>query len=128
MTSEWEFETYSDSQMQKRSTHEDYLMRILIVVTLTIAFAVIHPVISSAQEVAQELQPDRQGVVGIPLVILGRDVPEDLVGATEKIFEGFVGIPYIGGGTENWTPYVMALIFLLFRPQGLFGEKIIDRV
>ncbi len=64
------------------------------------------------------------GFTSIPGAIVGGL----LVGATEKIFEGFVGIPYIGGGTENWTPYVMALIFLLFRPQGLFGEKIIERV
>ncbi len=71
----------------------------------------------------------------LPVLILGgfTSVPGAivgglLVGATEKIFEGFVGIPHIGGGTENWTPYVMALIFLLFRPQGLFGERIIERV
>ncbi len=64
------------------------------------------------------------GFTSIPGAIVGGL----LVGATEKLFEAFVGIPYIGGGTENWTPYVMALIFLLFRPQGLFGEKIIERV
>ena len=33
-----------------------------------------------------------------------------------------------GGGIENWFAYVLALVFLLFRPQGLFGEKIIERV
>jgi branched-chain amino acid transport system permease protein len=36
--------------------------------------------------------------------------------------------PYVGGGVEGWFPYVLALIFLLFRPEGLFGEKHIDRV
>jgi branched-chain amino acid transport system permease protein len=36
--------------------------------------------------------------------------------------------PALGGATENWFAYVLALIFLVFRPQGLFGEKIIERV
>ena len=64
------------------------------------------------------------GFTSIPGAIVGGL----LVGATEKIFEGFFGIPYIGGGTENWTPYMTAMIFLLFRPQGLFGERIIERI
>jgi len=45
----------------------------------------------------------------------------------EKLFEYSIG-PLIGGATENWFAYVLALAFLLFRPQGLFGEKIIERV
>ena len=45
----------------------------------------------------------------------------------EKLFEFLVG-PWIGGATENWFAYVLALLFLVFRPQGLFGEKIIERV
>ena len=36
--------------------------------------------------------------------------------------------PYVGGGIEGWFPYVMALMFLLVRPEGLFGEKIIRRI
>jgi branched-chain amino acid transport system permease protein len=50
-----------------------------------------------------------------------------LIGATEKLAEVYVG-PYFGGGIESWFAYVIALVFLLFRPQGLFGEKIIERV
>lgn len=50
-----------------------------------------------------------------------------LVGALEKFAEVFIG-PYFGGAIENWFPYVFATIFLLFRPQGLFGQKIIERV
>ena len=50
-----------------------------------------------------------------------------LIGVGEKLFEFLVG-PLIGGATENWFAYVVALIFLIFRPQGLFGEKIIERV
>ena len=71
----------------------------------------------------------------LPVLILGgfTSVPGAivgglLVGATEKLVEVFIGIPYFGGGTESWTPYVMALAFLLIRPQGLFGERIIERV
>ena len=45
----------------------------------------------------------------------------------EKLSEIYIG-PMFGGGIEIWFAYVMALLFLLVRPQGLFGEKIIDRV
>ena len=64
------------------------------------------------------------GFTSVPGAILGGLI----VGATEKIFEVFVGLPFLGGGTESWSPYMLAMIFLLFRPQGLFGEKIIERV
>jgi branched-chain amino acid transport system permease protein len=50
-----------------------------------------------------------------------------IIGATEKLAEVYLG-PYVGGGIESWFPYVLALVFLLFRPEGLFGEKHIDRV
>mgnify|MGYP003808999613 FL=1 len=70
----------------------------------------------------------------LPVVILGglTSVPGAIVGGLiigvgEKLSEVFLG-PYVGGGIEIWFFYVLALVFLLFRPQGLFGEKIIDRV
>ncbi len=50
-----------------------------------------------------------------------------IIGALEKFSEVFIG-PYVGGAIENWFPYVFATVFLLFRPQGLFGQKIIERV
>jgi branched-chain amino acid transport system permease protein len=50
-----------------------------------------------------------------------------LVGAGEKLAEAYLG-PYIGGGIEYWFAYVLALIVLLGRPQGLFGERIIERI
>jgi branched-chain amino acid transport system permease protein len=50
-----------------------------------------------------------------------------IIGATEKLAEVYVG-PMVGGGIESWFAYVVALLFLLVRPEGLFGEKHIDRV
>lgn len=50
-----------------------------------------------------------------------------IIGATEKLAEVYIG-PHVGGGIESWFPYVLALLFLLIRPEGLFGEKHIDRV
>jgi branched-chain amino acid transport system permease protein len=70
----------------------------------------------------------------LPVVILGglTSVPGAVIGGLiigvgEKLSEVYIG-PSFGGGIEIWFAYVLALIFLLVRPQGLFGEKIIDRV
>ena len=70
----------------------------------------------------------------LPVVILGgfTSIPGAIVGGLliglgEKLSEVYLG-PLFGGGIENWFAYVLALVFLLFRPEGLFGEKIIDRV
>jgi branched-chain amino acid transport system permease protein len=50
-----------------------------------------------------------------------------IIGAAEKLAEVYIG-PHLGGGIEGWFAYVLALLFLLVRPEGLFGEKRIDRV
>jgi branched-chain amino acid transport system permease protein len=63
------------------------------------------------------------GFTSVPGVI----VAGLIVGASEKIAEVFVG-PFVQGGIESWFPYVLAILFLLVRPEGLFGEKIIRRV
>jgi branched-chain amino acid transport system permease protein len=70
----------------------------------------------------------------LPVVILGglTSVPGAIIGGLiiglgEKLSEVYIG-PKLGGGIEIWFAYVLALLFLLVRPQGLFGEKIIDRV
>ena len=70
----------------------------------------------------------------LPVLVLGgfTSVPGAIIGGLiigigEKLFEIYWG-PLFGSGVEGWFAYVIALIFLLFRPQGLFGEKIIERV
>jgi len=63
------------------------------------------------------------GFTSIPGAIIGGLI----IGVGEKLFEFSIG-SMIGGATENWFAYVLALAFLMFRPQGLFGEKIIERV
>ena len=70
----------------------------------------------------------------LPVLILGgfESIPGAIVGgliigASEKLAEVYLG-PSVGGGIEGWFPYVLALVFLLVRPEGLFGEKIIRRI
>lgn len=63
------------------------------------------------------------GFSSIPGAIVGGLI----IGVVEKTLEVYVG-PFFGGGIEGWAPYVLAIFFLLWRPEGLFGEKIIRRV
>ncbi|HYA47640.1 MAG TPA: branched-chain amino acid ABC transporter permease [Burkholderiales bacterium] len=63
------------------------------------------------------------GFTSIPGAIIGGII----IGVGEKIGEFYWG-PLLGSGIESWFAYVIALVFLLFRPQGLFGERIIERL
>jgi branched-chain amino acid transport system permease protein len=63
------------------------------------------------------------GLESIPGAIIGGLI----VGATERLVGGFID-PYVGGGVKDFSPYVLALVFLIFRPYGLFGREIIERV
>ena len=63
------------------------------------------------------------GFTSIPGAIIGGLI----IGAGEKLSEVFLG-PMLGGGIETWFAYMLAMLVLLIRPQGLFGERIIERV
>jgi branched-chain amino acid transport system permease protein len=63
------------------------------------------------------------GFTSVPGAIIGGMI----IGVGEKVAEVYLG-PIVGGAIENWFAYMLALAFLLFRPQGLFGERIIERV
>lgn len=63
------------------------------------------------------------GFTSIPGAIIGGLI----VGVGEKLGEFYWG-PLVGGGIDTWLAYVIALLFLLYRPQGLFGERIIERI
>jgi branched-chain amino acid transport system permease protein len=63
------------------------------------------------------------GFTSVPGAIIGGLI----IGAGEKLAEVFLG-PSMGGGIEIWFAYALALLFLLVRPQGMFGERIIERV
>ena len=63
------------------------------------------------------------GFTSIPGAIVGGLI----IGAGEQVAEVFFG-PLVGGAIQEWFAYMLAMVVLLFRPQGLFGEKIIERV
>jgi branched-chain amino acid transport system permease protein len=63
------------------------------------------------------------GLESIPGAVIGGLI----VGATERLVGGFID-PYVGGGVKDFSPYLLALVFLIFRPYGLFGREIIERV
>ena len=71
----------------------------------------------------------------LPVLVLGgfTSIPGAIVGGLiigfgEKLFDLYWGVPLLGGGTESWFAFIIALIFLLYRPEGLFGEKLIERI
>jgi branched-chain amino acid transport system permease protein len=66
-------------------------------------------------------------IIGGFTSVAGAIVGGLLVGAGEKLAEVYIG-PHFGGGIENWFPYVLAVLFLLARPTGLFGERRVERV
>ncbi len=64
------------------------------------------------------------GFTSIPGAIIGGLI----IGLGEKVFELYWGSTILGGGTEAWFAFIIALLFLLYRPEGLFGEKLIERI
>ena len=110
------------------------LNRIWVIVWSVAGFTALVAGIICGSKLGVQFSLSLVALKALPVVILGglTSVPGAIVGGLiigvgEKLSEVFLG-PYVGGGIEIWFAYVLALVFLLVRPQGLFGEKIIDRV
>jgi branched-chain amino acid transport system permease protein len=110
------------------------LSRIWVIVWSVAGFAALVAGIIWGSKLGVQFSLSLVALKALPVVILGglTSVPGAiigglLIGVGEKLSEIYLG-PLMGGGIEIWFAYVMALAFLLVRPQGLFGEKIIDRV
>ena len=126
-----------------RAVADDHQAALAVGIPLQQIWAVVWSVAGLVALVAGLLWGARNGVQfaltfialkALPVLILGgfTSVPGAIVGgliigASEKLAEVYIG-PFVGGGIEGWFPYVLALLFLLVRPEGLFGEKIIRRI
>ncbi len=126
-----------------RAVADDHQAALAVGIPLQRIWAVVWAVAGMVALVAGLLWGARNGVQfaltfialkALPVLILGgfTSVPGAIVGgliigASEKLAEVYLG-PMVGGGIEGWFPYVLALLFLLVRPEGLFGEKIIRRI
>ena len=126
-----------------RAVADDHQAALSIGIPLQHIWAIIWSVAGFVALVAGMLWGARNGaqfaltfvaLKALPVLILGgfTSVPGAIVGgliigSTEKLAEVYIG-PMVGGGIENWFPYVLSLFFLLVRPEGLFGERHIDRV
>ncbi|MBL8359872.1 MAG: branched-chain amino acid ABC transporter permease [Rubrivivax sp.] len=110
------------------------LSRIWVIVWSVAGFAALVAGIIWGSKLGVQFSLSQVALKALPVVILGglTSVPGAIIGGLiigvgEKLSEVYIG-PSFGGGIEIWFAYVLALLFLLVRPQGLFGEKIIDRV
>ena len=126
-----------------RAVADDHQAALAVGIPLQQIWAVVWSVAGMVALVAGLLWGARNGVQfaltfialkALPVLILGgfTSVPGAIVGgliigASEKLAEVYIG-PMIGSGIEGWFPYVLALLFLLVRPEGLFGEKLIRRI
>ena len=126
-----------------RAVADDHQAALAVVIPLQQIWGIVWSVAGFVALVAGMLWGARNGVQfaltfvalkALPVLILGgfTSVPGAIIGgliigASEKLAEVYLG-PLLGGGLEGWFPYVLALLFLLVRPEGLFGEKIIRRI
>jgi branched-chain amino acid transport system permease protein len=137
------FSQYSKQGRALRAVADDHQAALSVGISLRFIWILVWSIAGFVALVAGIMWGSKSGVQfslslialkALPVLMLGgfTSIPGAIVGGLiigvgEKLFEFLAG-PLIGGATENWFAYVLALIFLVFRPQGLFGEKIIERV
>ncbi|WP_209506938.1 MULTISPECIES: branched-chain amino acid ABC transporter permease [unclassified Ruegeria] len=137
------FSQYTKQGRAMRAVADDHQAALSVGISLNFIWVMVWSVAGFVALVAGIMWGTKSGVQfslslialkALPVLMLGgfTSIPGAIVGGLiigvgEKLFEFSIG-PLVGGATENWFAYVLALIFLVFRPQGLFGEKIIERV
>ena len=137
------FSQYTKQGRAMRAVADDHQAALSVGVSLSFIWVTVWSVAGFVALVAGIMWGAKSGVQfslslialkALPVLMLGgfTSIPGAIVGGLiigvgEKLFEFAIG-PIIGGATENWFAYVLALVFLVFRPQGLFGDKIIERV
>jgi branched-chain amino acid transport system permease protein len=137
------FSQYTKQGRAMRAVADDHQAALSVGISLNFIWVMVWSVAGFVALVAGIMWGTKSGVQfslslialkALPVLMLGgfTSIPGAIVGGLiigvgVKLFEFALG-PALGGATENWFAYVLALIFLVFRPQGLFGEKIIERV
>ena len=137
------FSQYTKTGRALRAVADDHQAALTVGISLRVIWVIVWSIAGMVALVAGIMWGAKSGVQfslslialkALPVLILGgfTSIPGAIIGGLiigvgEKLFEYSIG-PLIGGATQNWFAYVLALIFLMFRPQGLFGEKIIERV
>jgi branched-chain amino acid transport system permease protein len=110
-----------------RAVADDHQAALAVGIPLQQIWAIVWAVAGFVALVTGMLWGARNGVQFALTFVALKALPVLILGASETLAEVFLG-PYVGGGIEGWFPYVLALLFLLVRPEGLFGEKIIRRI
>ncbi|MGB5705593.1 MAG: branched-chain amino acid ABC transporter permease, partial [Arenicellales bacterium] len=137
------FSQYTKTGRALRAVADDHQAALTVGISLRTIWIVVWSIAGFVALVAGIMWGSKSGIQfslslialkALPVLILGgfTSIPGAIVGGLiigvgEKLFEFTIG-PLIGGATENWFAYVLALVFLMFRPQGLYGDKIIERV
>jgi len=138
------FSQYTKTGRALRAVADDHQAALSVGISLRTIWVIVWSIAGFVALVAGIMWGSKSGVQfslslialkALPVLMLGgfTSIPGAIVGGLiigvgEKMFEFLIGAPFLGGATENWFAYVLALLFLVFRPQGLFGEKIIERV
>ncbi len=138
------FSQYTKTGRALRAVADDHQAALSVGISLRTIWVIVWSIAGFVALVAGIMWGSKSGVQfslslialkALPVLMLGgfTSIPGAIVGGLiigvgEKLFEFLIGAPFLGGATENWFAYMLALLFLVFRPQGLFGEKIIERV